>query len=61
MLNKQRRKLIIPFLAPSLILYLVFFVYPTIKSLNLSFYQWSGFRTPSHIYWTGKLQKFNQR
>jgi len=46
MLNKQRRKLIIPFLAPSLILYLVFFVYPTIKGLGLSLYQWSGFKLP---------------
>lgn len=31
------------FLAPSLVLYLVFFVYPTIEALRISFYKWSGF------------------
>ncbi len=47
MLTKQRRKLIVPFLAPSLILYLVFFIYPTFRGLFLSFFEWSGFRLPS--------------
>ena len=47
MLTKQRRKLIVPFLAPSLILYLVFFIYPTLRGLFLSFFEWSGFRLPS--------------
>jgi ABC-type sugar transport system permease subunit len=46
MLNKQRRKLIIPFLAPSLILYLVFFIYPTIQGLGVSLDDWSGFKLP---------------
>ena len=31
------------FLAPSLVLYLTFFVYPTIEALRISFYKWSGF------------------
>lgn len=31
------------FLAPSLILYLSLFVYPTIEAFRVSFYKWSGF------------------
>lgn len=31
------------FLAPSLILYLYFFIYPTIEAFRISFYNWSGF------------------
>lgn len=46
MLAKDRRKLIIPFLAPGLILYLVFFIYPAIRAFALSFYDWSGFNLP---------------
>ncbi len=47
MLAKSRRKLIIPFLAPGLILYLVFFIYPAIRAFILSLYDWSGFNLPA--------------
>ena len=32
------------FLAPSMILYLWFFIYPVIEAFRLSFYKWSGFK-----------------
>ncbi len=46
MLNRDRRKLIIPFLAPGLILYLVIFIYPALQGLYLSLFDWSGFGLP---------------
>jgi ABC-type sugar transport system permease subunit len=46
MLTKDRRKLIIPFLAPGLILYLVFFIYPAVQGLYTSLFDWSGFGLP---------------
>jgi ABC-type sugar transport system permease subunit len=48
-MQKERRKLIIPFLAPALIVYLVFFIYPTIQALWVSLNDWSGF-TPQMDY-----------
>lgn len=47
MLDKQRRKLILPFLLPGLILYLVFFIYPAIRGFQTSLFDWSGFNLPS--------------
>lgn len=47
MLTKDRRKLIIPFLAPGLILYLVFFIYPAIQGFYLSLFDSSGFGLPN--------------
>jgi ABC-type sugar transport system permease subunit len=48
-MQKERRKLIIPFLAPALIVYLVFFIYPTVQALWVSLHDWSGF-TPDMAY-----------
>jgi len=42
-MNKRRKYIAWIFLAPSLILYLYFFVYPTIEAIRISFYKWSGF------------------
>ena len=42
-MNRRRRYKAWLFLAPSLLLYLAFFVYPTIEALRISFYKWSGF------------------
>jgi ABC-type sugar transport system permease subunit len=47
-MRKERKHIIIPFLLPAGILYLVFFIYPTIQALAVSLYDWSGF-TPN---WT---------
>ncbi|AQP47947.1 ABC transporter permease [Tessaracoccus aquimaris] len=35
----------LPYLAPALLLYLYFLVYPMLDSVRLSFFKWSGFRT----------------
>ncbi len=42
-MKKRKRYIAWIFLAPSLIMYLYFFVYPTIEAVRLSFYKWSGF------------------
>lgn len=41
--RKGRTAAIIPFLLPSVVLYAVFFVYPTLKALYVSLHDWSGF------------------
>jgi ABC-type sugar transport system permease subunit len=41
--NKWLKRIVIPFLAPAVILYLVFFVYPAVQSLWVSLHDWSGF------------------
>lgn len=48
-MHKERRKLIIPFLAPALIVYLMFFIYPAVQALWVSLHDWSGF-TPQMDY-----------
>jgi len=47
MLEKERRKLIIPFLTPALIFYLVFMIYPALRAFKDSFYDWKGFNLPA--------------
>jgi len=42
-MKKRRRYIAWIFLAPSLIMYLYFFVYPTIEAIRLSFFKLSGF------------------
>ena len=42
-MEKRREGIAWIFLAPSLIVYLYFFVYPMIEAIRLSFYEWSGF------------------
>lgn len=40
----------LPYLAPALLLYGLFLVYPMVDSVRLSFFQWSGFRTEEQIF-----------
>jgi len=47
MLEKERKKLIIPFLSPALILYLVFMIYPGMRAFKDSLYDWEGFTLPA--------------
>jgi ABC-type sugar transport system permease subunit len=47
MLEKERKKLIIPFLAPAIILYLVFMIFPAIRAFKDSLFNWEGFDLPS--------------
>jgi len=42
-MEKRRGYIAWIFLAPSLIMYLFFFVYPMIEAIRISFYKWSGF------------------
>ena len=41
--EKEKRKLLFPFLFPAVILYLIFFVYPAIQALYYSGFDWPGF------------------
>lgn len=40
---ERNRKLILPFLTPALFLYLLFFIYPTIRAFYYSAFEWTGF------------------
>jgi len=48
-MQRERRKLILPFLAPAIIIYLVFFIHPAVQALWVSLHDWSGF-TPQMDY-----------
>ncbi|MCD6520137.1 MAG: sugar ABC transporter permease [Anaerolineae bacterium] len=42
MLRREKWKLIIPFVLPSLLLFSVFVMYPSIRGLYISFFHWKG-------------------
>lgn len=42
-MKQGRKKLIIPYLLPAIIIYAWFVVYPTFQGLYISFFNWSGF------------------
>jgi len=42
MLERQKWKLIVPFILPGLILYTVFVMYPSLRGIYISFFKWSG-------------------
>jgi len=41
-LNRQKRKLLLPFLAPALLLYGVFFLYPAVRTFHVALTSWNG-------------------
>jgi len=41
--RRGRRKIVIPFLLPAFLVYTVFFVYPAIKAIWVSLFNWTGF------------------
>lgn len=43
MMKRRRKHVAWLFLSPSLLLYLAFFIYPTVDAFRISFYKWSGF------------------
>ncbi len=47
-----------PFLAPALILYVVFLIYPLFQTIYLSFTEWNGFKTVEPV-WVG-LKNYNK-
>ena len=44
MRRKGRLKVVIPFLAPAMILYIYFFIVPAIKAFYISLTEWNGFK-----------------
>lgn len=42
MLNRQKRKLLLPFLTPALLLYGVFFLYPAVRTFYVALTSWNG-------------------
>lgn len=48
-MRRGRKKIVIPFLLPALLIYTVIFVYPATDALRVSLYQWTGF-TESMVY-----------
>lgn len=42
MLNRQKRKLLLPFLAPALLLYTIFFLYPAVRTFYVALTSWNG-------------------
>ncbi|MCD9026238.1 carbohydrate ABC transporter permease [Cohnella silvisoli] len=52
MFQSARRKLILPFLLPGLAFIVVFFIYPVIQNIGISFSNWNGiFRTNGYVGW----------
>ena len=45
-LERARKRIVIPFLLPALLLYTVIFFYPILRALWVSLHQWSGFGEP---------------
>lgn len=45
MLQRQKRKLLLPFLAPALLLYCIFFLYPAAKTFYVALTSWQGVTT----------------
>ena len=45
MINRQKRKLLVPFLAPALLLYGGFFLYPAAKTFYVALTSWQGVTT----------------
>ena len=55
-MDRARRKLIIPFLAPGLLFVAVFFVVPAVQTVYISFTDWYGtFRTNEFVGWKNYL------
>ncbi len=46
-MRRMQKRLILPFLTPALLIYLVFVVYPAGRALWVSMLEWSGFNTPA--------------
>lgn len=48
-MKKEKKKIIILYLLPALVLYLVFFIYPAFDALRISLTDWSGFSETPHF------------
>jgi len=57
---KRNRSLVIPFIGPALILYLLFFIYPTVRGFQYSMLDWSGFtQNPEFIGFKNFIEIFH--
>ncbi len=48
-MNQGRKRLIVTFLLPATLLYILFFVYPAIQSFYLALFKWSGIGPKTYI------------
>ena len=59
---ERNRRLVIPFVGPALILYLLFFIYPAVRGLWYSTLDWSGFnQTPEFIGFQNFIELFQDQ
>jgi N-acetylglucosamine transport system permease protein len=54
---RNKYRLIIPFLAPSLILYVTFVLYPYVRAMYISLTQWRGLANPPDFIGLGNFRK----
>lgn len=57
-LDAQRRKLFWPFVIPALVLYLVFFIGPSLAAVWISFHNWSGSGPMTWVDWRNYVVLF---
>ena len=55
--RQGRKRMVIPFILPALIIYTLFFVYPAIQAFWVSLHNWSGFGTKMVYIGLGNYQK----
>jgi ABC-type sugar transport system permease subunit len=49
MLQKQRQRIIVPFLFPAGLLFVTFFLFPIVNTVYLSLHQWNGVSDPTFV------------
>ncbi|WP_246164724.1 carbohydrate ABC transporter permease [Litorivicinus lipolyticus] len=58
MLSQQQKRALTPwlFMAPGIVMFLLYVVWPIGQSLALSFYQWDGLSAPTYIGWDNYIE-----
>ena len=58
MLTTQQKRALTPwlFMAPGIVMFLVYVIWPIGQSLRLSFYQWDGLSPPTFIGWENYIE-----
>ena len=59
--KREDRVGIVVFLTPALVLFTLFFIFPIIYLIIISFMQWTGFNTPVFVGWKNYLTIFNDK
>lgn len=61
-IDREKRKLLIPFIVPALLLYLVFFIYPALRAFAYSTTEWTGFNlTPKFVGFSNFIELFTDK